>query len=132
MAPPVSSCSADTDKDSLIAIYTGEHEITYQDPDVLAVLASAPYFKDVAAYDNGDMLQWCSTSFGSSDGTTHGYTNTYSGNLGLFLNTTLGSKVIHAVVNLGAGYSRSEHHREGSIRSGTNPWRNNSQSTGRL
>ena len=108
MAPPVNSCSADTDKDSLIAIYTGEHEITYQDPDVLAVLASAPYFKDVAAYDNGDMLQWCSTSFGSSDGTTHGYTNTYSGNLGVFLNTTLGSKAIHAVVNLGAGYSRSE------------------------
>ena len=107
-APPFSICAADTDKDSLVAIYTGEHNIKYQDPDVLAVLASAPYFKDVAAYDNGDMLNWCSTAFGETDGETNGYTNTYTGNLGIFFNSMIGTKTVKGVVNLATGYSRSE------------------------
>ena len=52
--------TTDSDIDSMVATYTGHHEIDYQKPKILAVLASAPYFKDVAAYDG----VICSTTAG--------------------------------------------------------------------
>lgn len=62
----------DTDIDGTVAEYTGSHKIVYENPKVVAVLASSPYFKDVANYDDS-MLGNCSTGFGSGSGTDQGY-----------------------------------------------------------
>ena len=100
--------AADTDVDSMVATYTGEHNITYEEPDVLAVLASAPYFKDVAAYDDDAMLGSCSTEFTSVDGTTHGLEHSYESQLGVFVNAEVGSDAFHIIANVGTGWAREE------------------------
>ena len=99
--------TADSDKDSLVAKYTGVHNIVYDNPKVLAVLASAPYFKDVAAYD-GSMLDWCETAYGTSVGNSHGHKDTYESNLGAHLSIACGSKTIYGVSNVETGWSRAE------------------------
>lgn len=64
----------DTDNDSAVMRYTGNQTFTYSDPQVYAVLASAPYFKDVAenAEDGGDIKAFSSTSWGNSHGDNQG------------------------------------------------------------
>lgn len=106
--PALFAAAADSDEDSMVATYTGVHNITYQFPKVLAVLASPPYYKDVAAYDGGDMLNYCSTAYGKSDGETNGHTSTYSSSLGVFLNTEWGIKYLHGIFNCTAGWAREE------------------------
>ena len=60
----------DSDQDSSIMKYTGKHGMIYSDPKILAVMASAPYFQDVAENADGgeDMVASCETSWGSSTG----------------------------------------------------------------
>ena len=99
---------ADTDRDGLIAEYTGEHDIQYQDPAVLAVLASPPYFKDVAAYDENDMLVYLTTDYGTSSGSSHGREWNFSSNFGAFLNTEHGTSVSHGIANVSTGWAREE------------------------
>ena len=99
--------TTDSDIDSMVATYTGHHEIDYQKPKILAVLASAPYFKDVAAYDD-HMLDYCRTSYGKSEGNTSGHMTTYSDNVGAFVNTEFGGKVIHGIINAQLCRARSE------------------------
>jgi hypothetical protein len=106
--PALFAAAADSDEDSMVATYTGVHNITYQFPKVLAVLASPPYYKDVAAYDGGDMLNYCSTAYGKSDGEANGHTSTYSSSLGVFLNTEWGIKYLHGIFNCTAGWAREE------------------------
>lgn len=57
----------DTDIDTTLIEYSGIHYLTYSDPKVLAVIAAAPYFKDVdTAYNNNYAWQnttsWATTS----------------------------------------------------------------------
>ena len=105
---PVVAVPSDTDVDGLVAEYTGEHDIQYQDPAVLAVLASPPYFKDVAAYDDNDMLVYLNTEYGTSTGTSSGYETNFECQLGVLTNGKIGSGAVYGIVNAGAGYARSE------------------------
>ncbi len=66
-------CLANTDKDSSYMNYTGEHYYTYTDPQVLAVLASPPYFKDLMDRDDlsGNYSE-STTSYSSTAGSGGG------------------------------------------------------------
>ncbi|WP_283610665.1 InlB B-repeat-containing protein [Faecalispora anaeroviscerum] len=44
----------DTDNDTIQLHYSGKHYLAYSDPKVLAVLASPPYFSDLAHLNGGD------------------------------------------------------------------------------
>ena len=62
--------NVNTDDDTTFIEYTGNHYIAYSDPKVLAVLASPPYFEDIAIQeDSGNYLEG-STEY-SSTGATH-------------------------------------------------------------
>ena len=96
-AGEVTLIPADTDMDSAVAKYTGQHEITYQDPRVLAVIASAPYFKDVADYDESEnMLEDSETSYGESTGKEDEFSQNVTIESGIYTNNTIafGAKTI--------------------------------------
>ncbi|MFA9422018.1 MAG: S-layer homology domain-containing protein [Sedimentibacter sp.] len=62
------ACFPNTDSnDTVLMRYTGEHSIVYTDPNVLAVISSAPYFQDIADYDDY-YLSYLETSYGQSTG----------------------------------------------------------------
>ena len=68
-------CLTNTDEDSSYMSYTGTHYYTYSDPEVLAVIASPPYFADLLGRDDlsgnyGESTTSYSSSSGSSSGTT--------------------------------------------------------------
>lgn len=73
-------CLPNTDKDSSTIRYTGKHYYTYIDPEILAVLASPPYFKDLYNNEIGGGTEPSSTSYGTTKGTGGGssYSNTLS------------------------------------------------------
>ena len=62
-------CLANTDNDSSYMTYTGNHRYTYTDPQVLAVLASPPYFADLLDRDDlsGNYAE-SSTTYSSTKG----------------------------------------------------------------
>ena len=62
-------CLANTDNDSSYMTYTGKHRYTYTDPQVLAVLASPPYFADLLDRDDlsGNYAE-SSTTYSSTKG----------------------------------------------------------------
>lgn len=64
-------CLANTDNDSSYMNYAGKHYYTYTDPQVLAVLASPPYFADLLDRDDlsGNYPE-STTSYSSSTGST--------------------------------------------------------------
>ena len=71
----------DTDDDSVLLKYTGKHYLAYSDPTILAVLASPPYFSDLAHLEGGDSYIGNSeTTYGviSSDSETNTKTSTIS------------------------------------------------------
>ena len=60
-------CLANTDNDSSYMNYAGKHYYTYTDPQVLAVLASPPYFADLLdRYDLSGNYPESTTSYSSS------------------------------------------------------------------
>ena len=63
-------CLANTDNDTSYMEYTGNHYFTYSDPQVLAVLASPPYFSDLLGRNDlsGNYAE-STTSYESSTGT---------------------------------------------------------------
>ena len=69
-----------TDNDTIILKYTGRHYYTYADPEVLAVLASPPYFEDLANEEDDSQMIESSTSYGATKGTGEGtsYSNSFS------------------------------------------------------
>ncbi|MDO4870024.1 MAG: Ig-like domain-containing protein [Bacillota bacterium] len=105
---PCTLTIADTDKDSLVAEYTGDHGIDYQDPKVLAVMASAPYFEDVADYDEGDMLSECSTSYGKSTGSETAHKQSFEFAGGVYTDFTIGTKMERFAFGLTGQISRSQ------------------------
>ena len=76
----LSFCLPNTDSDTTILRYTGEHSYTYADPEVLAVLASPPYFADLANGDDDSQMIESSTSYSSTRGSGSGtsYSNSFS------------------------------------------------------
>lgn len=66
-------CLANTDDDTSYMTYTGKHYYTYSDPQVLAVLASPPYFSDLLDRDDlsGNYAE-SSTTYSSMKGTENG------------------------------------------------------------
>ncbi len=73
-------CLPDTDNDTIVLKYTGEHYYTYADPEVLAVLASPPYFADLANDDDDSQMIESKTAYSKSkgSGSGSGYSNSFS------------------------------------------------------
>jgi hypothetical protein len=68
-------CLVNTDQDTSFMEYTGRHYVVYTDPEVLAVIASAPFFKDVANMEGGDdHVGNSETTYSSSTGSEQGST----------------------------------------------------------
>ncbi|HRV34132.1 MAG TPA: hypothetical protein P5281_07350, partial [Anaerovoracaceae bacterium] len=66
-------CKLNTDNDTSFMSYTGNHYVVYTDPKVLAVIASAPYFEDVANMPGGDdHVGNSDTSYSSTTGSEQG------------------------------------------------------------
>ncbi len=65
-------CVPNTDHDTTILKYTGEHYYTYSDPKVMAVLASSPYFQDLANSNPDCGMMESSTGYEVSKGTATG------------------------------------------------------------
>ncbi len=77
----VAFCLPNTDDNDTISLrYTGEHYYTYADPEVLAVLASPPYFADLANGDDDSQMIESNTSYSKShgSGSGSGYSNSFS------------------------------------------------------
>ncbi len=77
----VAFCLPNTDDNDTISLrYTGEHYYTYADPEVLAVLASPPYFADLANDDDDSQMTESNTSYSKSHGSGSGsnYSNSFS------------------------------------------------------
>ena len=66
-------CLANTDKDSSYMNYSGKHYYTYTDPEVLAVLASPPYFSDLMDRDDlsGNYAE-STTTYSKTEGSSSG------------------------------------------------------------
>jgi len=75
-----SLCLANTDNDSSYMNYTGTHYYTYTDPQVLAVLASPPYFSDLLGRDDLS---------GSYSESTTSYSSTSGGGIGANVSATI-------------------------------------------
>lgn len=83
---PFLLCKVDTDADSAFMRYTGKHSLEYTAPKLLAVLASAPYFEDVANFDDGGGVKSSSlTSYGKFDSSSEGRGFNLSLNAGFHL-----------------------------------------------
>ena len=73
-----------TDNDTAILKYTGKHYYTYSDPEVLAVLASPPYYADLANDDDDSQMIESSTAYGTSKGSGGGTTHSNSFSVGVY------------------------------------------------
>ena len=70
---PCAFAAPNTDTDTMVLKYTGDHYLSYSDPEVLAVVASPPYFSDLEHLDGGDSYVGNSeTVFASSSGSSTG------------------------------------------------------------
>ncbi|MFR1050117.1 MAG: InlB B-repeat-containing protein [Lachnospirales bacterium] len=75
-----------TDKDTAYLKYTGDHYFTYSNPEVLAVLASAPYFEDLLNRDDlsGNYAE-STTSYTKTKSSGDGVTATASISAGAYV-----------------------------------------------
>lgn len=73
-----------TDDDTMLLKYTGEHYYTYSDPEVLAVLASPPYYADLANDDDDSQMIESSTAYGTTKGSGGGTTYSNSFSVGVY------------------------------------------------
>jgi len=78
-------CTVNTDEDTCYMEYTGEHYINYSDPKVLAVLASAPYFADVATPGDNSGYMEASTEYTSSSGSSTGESSSDTLSIGAYV-----------------------------------------------
>ncbi len=65
---PAALAMVDVDLDTVIIEYTGIHYLTYSDPEVLAIIAAAPYFEDVDIISNYDYAWQNTTSYSRISG----------------------------------------------------------------
>lgn len=76
-----------TDNVTMLLKYTGEHYYTYSDPEVLAVLAvlaSPPYYADLANDDDDSQMIESSTAYGTTKGSGGGTTYSNSFSVGVY------------------------------------------------
>jgi hypothetical protein len=78
-------CAVNTDEDTCYMEYTGEHYINYTDPKVLAVLASAPYFNDIAIQEDSSGYMEASTEYTSSSGSSTGESSSHTLSIGAYV-----------------------------------------------
>ena len=82
----IAFAAPDTDTDTTLIKYTGTHFLAYSDPTVLAVLASPPYFRDLAHLDGGDdYISGSETVYGVSSGSSTGTTSSSSISVGAYV-----------------------------------------------
>lgn len=98
---PIPFCLPNTDNDTIVLKYTGKHYYTYADPEVLAVLASPPYFADLANDDDDSQMIESKTSYGTSKGSGSGSTYANSFSVGAYTSweqsfSILGVELAHA------------------------------------
>ena len=70
--PHYAMVAADVDMDTTLITYTGVHYLTYSDPKVMAVIAAAPYFKDVDVISDYDYAWQNTTSWSKVNGQGNG------------------------------------------------------------
>ena len=80
-----SFCRLNTDNDTALLKYTGEHYITYTDPEVLAVLASPPYFADLDNDNLSGSYMDSETSYTSTTGGGTGSATSHTINVGAYV-----------------------------------------------
>ncbi len=81
----VSYCKLNCDQDTSFIKYTNEHGVCYSDPEVLAVLASTPYFSDLDRDDLSGSSMESSTSYGKTTGTGTEHTSSHTLSIGLYV-----------------------------------------------
>ena len=79
-------CLANTDDDTSYMTYTGKHDYVYSDPQVLAVLASPPYFSDLLDRDDlsGNYAE-STTTYSKSSETESGSTTSTTLSIGAYV-----------------------------------------------
>ena len=92
-------CLANTDRDSSYMSYSGRHYFTYTDPEVLTVLASPPYFKDLLDRDDlsGNYGE-STTSYSSTKGSGSGSTSSVTISVGAYVSYEQDFKVFGVTV----------------------------------
>lgn len=92
-------CLANTDNDSSYMNYAGKHYYTYTDPQVLAVLASPPYFADLLDRDDlsGNYPE-STTSYSSSTGSGGGSTGSTTISVGAYVSYEQDIKIFGVTV----------------------------------
>jgi len=93
---PLNRCASivlcDTDQDTTYLSYTGQHEVRYSDPKVLAVLASPPYFKDLDRDDLSGSMMEAETAFSSEKESGSGSSKAVNVTAGVYLAGKIGSE----------------------------------------
>ncbi len=128
-------CLANTDDDTSYMTYTGKHYYTYSDPQVLAVLASPPYFSDLLDRDDlsGNYAE-SSTTYSSMKGTENGTSSSSTISVGAYVSfeqefsvfgVKIGSVEAEAAFTSGFTYetehtllARAVHHLRDNLRRG--------------
>ena len=92
-------CLANTDNDSSYMNYAGKHYYTYTDPQVLAVLASPPYFADLLDRDDlsGNYPE-STTSYSKSTGSGGGSTGSTTISVGAYVSYEQDIKIFGVTV----------------------------------
>lgn len=80
-----SFCKLNTDNDTVLLKYKNIHYVTYSDPQVLAVLASAPYFADLDNDELSGNYMESETSYASSTGSGSGSSKSHTLNVGAYI-----------------------------------------------
>lgn len=80
-----SFCKLNTDQDTVLLKYKNKHYVTYSDPKVLAVLASAPYFADLDNDQLSGSYMEAETSYSSSTGGGTGESSSNTLNIGAYM-----------------------------------------------
>lgn len=98
VGPATSYCKANTDRDTSLLSYTGQHYIRYTDPKVLAVIASPPYFADLDNDALSSTYMQSETAYTSTSGSGSGSTSSNTLNIGAYVSfehdfTVFGVKV---------------------------------------
>jgi len=89
----VSTTKLNTDNDTSFMSYRNEHGVRYSDPKVLAVLASAPYFKDLGSDQLSGTYMESTTGYASSKGNTFENHHGVSRGVGAYFSVDLGKSI---------------------------------------
>ncbi len=100
---PITFTMPDTDLDTTLIEYSGYHYLTYSDPQVLAIIAAAPYFEDVDVISDYDYAWQNTTSYSQISGSGESSIVALDFEIGGYLSSevTAGGAKIEAETSLG-------------------------------